>query len=88
MSLPATTTAQWNYVEVQILDGQRVLHPTHVAFDRLIFAEPPNLLSQNIEIIITNNGQSHLSWALVLPHEPNSTFIPIQLVDTEQKSPG
>jgi hypothetical protein len=79
-------TAQWNYVDVQVLDGQRVLRPTHVSFDQLIFAEPPNLSSQHIEIVITNNGRSHPSRATVLPHDPQSTRIPIQLIQTEQKA--
>jgi hypothetical protein len=80
-SNPAQKSAvQWNYVEVQVRDGHRALRPTHVSFDRLIFAEPPQLSSQQVEIIITNNGQSHSSRALVLPHEPSSKRIPIQLL--------
>jgi hypothetical protein len=78
---------QWNYVDVQITDGQRVLRPTHIAFDRLIFAEPPNLTSHEIEIVVTNNGQPHTSRAVVLAHEPCSTRIPIRLIQTEQKAP-
>jgi hypothetical protein len=83
-----TSARQWNYVDVEVKDGQRLLRPTHVAFDRLIFAEPPNLTSQQIEIIITNNGQSHSSHALVLPHELLATYIPIQLINAEQKAPA
>jgi hypothetical protein len=94
MSVPAESNAptpsveRWNYVDVHVMDGQRVLRPTHVAFDRLIFTEPPNFSSQNIEIIVTSNGQSHSSRALVLPHEPSTTSIPIQLIKTEQKAPA
>jgi hypothetical protein len=82
------SATQWNYVEIQVIDGQRVLRPTHIAFDRLIFAEPPNLISQQVEIIITNNGQSHSSQALILPHELSATYIPIELINTEQKAPA
>jgi hypothetical protein len=67
-----------------VLDGPRSLTPTHIAFDRLIFAEPPRLTSQEVEIIVTNNGQSHSSRALVLPHDAESTRIPIQLIQLEQ----
>jgi hypothetical protein len=84
----AAPAPQWNYVDVQVMDGQRALRPTHVAFDRLIFAEPPNLSSQQIEIVVTNNGQSHMSRALVLPHESSSTRIPIRLIEIEQKAPA
>ena len=82
------SATQWNYVDVHVTDGQRVLRPTHVAFDRLIFAEPPNLSSQQIEIVVTNNGQSHSSQALILPHKPSATQIPIQLINTEEKAPA
>lgn len=69
----AKTPAAWNYVDVQVLDGDRVLHPTHLSFDRLIFAEPPNLSSESVHIVITNNGQSHTSQAHVLPHDSTAT---------------
>jgi len=91
MSVPVETdptkpsATQWNYVDVHVADGQRVLRPTHIAFDRMIFAEPPNLSSSHVEIVITNNGQSHSSRALVLPHDASMTCIPIQLIDTEKK---
>lgn len=73
-------------MDVQVLDGDRVLHPTHVSFDRLIFAEPPKLSSEFVQIIITNNGQPHSSQARILPHESTSTRIPIQLIEHEQKA--
>lgn len=82
---PAT---QWNYVEIRVIDGERVLRPTHVAFDRLIFAQPPNLRSRQVEIVITNNGKSHSSQAVVLPHDADSTHIPIRLITTEKKVPA
>jgi len=83
-----TSATQWNYVEVRVTDGQRVLRPTHTSFDRLIFAEPPNLSSKQIEIAVTNNGQSHTSQARVLPHDPASTRIPIELINTQQEAPA
>jgi hypothetical protein len=48
-----------------------------------MFAEPPQLTAREIEIIVTNNGQPHSSRALVLPHDPGSKEIPIQLIETE-----
>lgn len=83
-----TSGREWNYVDVQVKDGQRILRPTHVAFDRVIFAERPNLTADRIEIVTMNNGQSHSRQALVLPHEPSATYIPIQLISEEQKSPA
>jgi hypothetical protein len=86
MSLPVKpasherTAARWNYVEVEVLDGERILHPTHVAFDRLIFVEPPKLLSEFVRIVITNNGQPHSSQARVLAHQADARHIPIELV--------
>jgi hypothetical protein len=74
---------RWNYVEVEVLDGQRSLRPTHTCFDYLIFAEPPLLVSQEIEIIVTNNGLPISSKAKVLPHDPAATRIPIQSIQTE-----
>jgi hypothetical protein len=85
---PSPTSERWNYVDVQVKDGQRVLRPTHVAFDRLIFAQPPNLSSRSVEIIVTNNGQSHSSRVQILPHDASATRIPIQIIDAEQKSPA
>lgn len=73
-------------MDVKVLDGNRVLHPTHVSFDRIIFAEPPEFSSEFVQIVVTNNGQSHSSRARILPHENASTRIPIQLVEHEQKA--
>jgi hypothetical protein len=78
--------AQWNYVEIQVIDGERALRPTHIAFDQIIFARPPQLSSRQVEIIITNNGESHSSQALILPHDLSATRIPIELITTEQKA--
>jgi hypothetical protein len=92
MSIPTDAnpklSTHWNYVEIHVIDGQRVLRPTHVSFDQLIFAEPPALTSPQVEIIITNNGQPHSSQAVVLGHEISATRIPIQLNNTEQKAPA
>jgi hypothetical protein len=81
-----TRAAQWNYVDVQVLDGERVLHPTHISFNHLNFTEPPNLSAEFIQIILTNNGQSHASQARVLPHDRASARIPIQLIDEQNAS--
>jgi len=70
----------WIYAALTVLDGQRRLKPTHAAFDRLYFAEPPRLASSQVEIILTNGDAEQCHTALVLPHAPDATRIPIRLL--------
>lgn len=68
------------YASLRIVDGQRILKPTHVAYDRVLFAEPPHLESKQIEIILRNGDAEQRSFATVLPHDRDATRIPIQLL--------
>lgn len=82
---PSLTTAagaprqQWTYATLIVIDGQRQLKPTHVSFDRLRFAEPPCLQSTTVEIILLNGDEEQRHMAVVLPHDPDATRIPIRL---------
>jgi hypothetical protein len=70
----------WVYASLTVWDGQRKLKPTHVAFDRLRFAEPPRLTSDQVEIVLVNGDETQRQKAIVLPHDPDATRIPIRLV--------
>jgi hypothetical protein len=81
---PPTETAKsngkWIYVSLAVFDNGRKIKPTQVSFDHVRFAQPPRLTSNKIEIVLVNGDEEQRSWALVLPHEPDATRIPIQLV--------
>lgn len=80
LKTPAPGQQNWTYVSLAVIDGQRILKPTHLAHDRLRFAEPPHLESKQIEIILRNGDAEQRSFATVLPHDRDATRIPIQLV--------
>jgi hypothetical protein len=82
---PALKPAQsaqstWTYASLTVCDAGRQLKPSHAAFDRLRFVDPPHLISARVEIIIANGDQVQRHTAIVLPHDPDATRIPIQLV--------
>jgi len=79
LNVPAVGRQNWTYVSLAVIDGHRVLKPTHVAYDRVIFAEPPRLESKQIEIILRNGDAEQRHFATVLPHDQNAARIPIQL---------
>ncbi len=74
------SAASRTYAELRVVDGERVLRPTHVAFDRLIFSEPPHLVSSRVRVIVTNGDQQGANVAIVLPHDADATRIPIELL--------
>lgn len=76
---PRTSQHSWTYATLTVVDGQRRLKPTHAAFDRLHFTQPPRLTSTEIAIILTNGPDKQRHTATVLPHEPDATRIPIRL---------
>lgn len=88
MHLPATQSLpkSWTYAELMVLDGGRKLKPSHVAFDRLVFNEPPQLTGSEIEIILTNGESVQRHVAAVLPHDPGATRIPIRLRNVQGQS--
>ena len=72
--------SQWVYTTIALHDGERILEPTHVSFDRVIFSTPPHLIATRVEIVIANGPDELRSVAEVLPHDPSATEIPIRLV--------
>ena len=81
VNAPAPIQQSWTYAALTVLDGHRRLKPAQAAFDRLYFAEPPRLISPQIEIILTNGDAEQRHTALVLPHDPADRRIPIRLLD-------
>jgi hypothetical protein len=81
-SLDATNLHQekWIYASLAVRDGDRELKPAQVAFDRLLFTEPPHLVSGKVEIILRNGDSEQRRTAVVLPHDPEATRVPIRLL--------
>lgn len=73
------------YATIRVLDGDRELKPAEVSFDLISFWEPPHLQSEHIEIVIANGDEKQRNLARVLPHEPDATEIPIQLLKLLQE---
>jgi len=73
------TTPQWVYTSIRVYDAGRVLEPTHVSFDQVIFEVPPCLTSTRIEIVVTSGKNEFRSEAEILPHDLGATEIPIRL---------
>ena len=67
------------YAALTVVDGTRRLKPCEVSFDRLHFRQPPHLTSAQVEIILTNGDEEQRHMAVVLPHDPDATRIPIRL---------
>ena len=76
----------WVYTSLTVIDGLRHLKPTRVAFDRLLFSEPPKLASAEVEIILTNGRDEQRHMAIVLPHDSTATRISIRLLPPHQVS--
>ena len=85
---PSSRQSGWTYTEVVVYDGDRALKPTHVSGEEIAFRQAPRLRSAEITICIKNGDRRTTRTARVLPHEPGSTRIPIQLISTEQKAPA
>jgi hypothetical protein len=77
-SVAEKESSQWLYTTISLHDGGRILHPTHVSFDRVVFNTPPRLTTSQVEIVITNGHNEFRSAAEVLPHDPDATEIPIR----------
>ena len=80
LDVPAVTEGKWVYASLTVRDGNRKLKPSHVAFDRLRFDHPPHLTSRQVEIILVNGNEEQRHLATVLPHDPEATRIPIELL--------
>ncbi len=86
--LAGQKSSKWVYATIRLYDAQRILSPTHVSFDRVIFRDPPKLTTTQVEIVVRNGDNEVRSFASVLPHEPEAVEIPIQLLQTEQNVPA
>ena len=74
------TTGCWTYARLTIIDGDRRLKPSSVCFDFITFPHPPRIASAQIEIILNNADEEQRATAVVLPHRPEDTRIPIRLL--------
>ena len=45
---------RYTYVSLLVIDGERKLKPASVSLDLLEFRTPPQLLSSEVEIVVTN----------------------------------
>ncbi|HEX4794606.1 MAG TPA: hypothetical protein VH370_12475 [Humisphaera sp.] len=68
------------YVSLSVRDGDRLLKPAQVLFDRLIFDHPPHLTSSEVEVTVANGDVVDRRVVAVLPHDPSATEIPIRLL--------
>ncbi len=84
---PSKTPA-WTYAELFVYDGDRVLKPTHVCADEITFRDAPYLVSAQIRVCVKNGDRQTTRTARVLPHDPQSTRIPIQLIQSDQQAPA
>lgn len=82
--IPPAEKKNWVYASLTVIDGQRRLKPTHAAFDRLIFAEPPQITGGQVEVILKNGDAEQHRTAIVLPHDSQATRIPIRLLGTSR----
>lgn len=78
-SVPAS---RWTYVELEIIDADRRLRPTHVCATEIRFSEPPRLASRQITITTRNGDRETTHHARVLAHEADAEHIPIELIQT------
>jgi hypothetical protein len=74
---------QWVYTSISLHDAERILQPTQVSFDRVLFRTPPQLSSTRVEIVISNGQDEFRSFVDVLPHQQNATEIPIRSVNPQ-----
>lgn len=81
-SLISTRPAKqsWVYATLTVIDGARQLKPAEVGFDRIRFDHPPHLTSRQVELILVNGNEEQRHFAAVLPHDPEATRIPIELL--------
>jgi hypothetical protein len=62
-------SSRWTYTPIVLHDGDRILEPTHISFDRVFFRAPPRLTSNRIAIVISNGRDEFRSVFDVLPPE-------------------
>jgi hypothetical protein len=79
-SKSSSNSSTWTYAEIFVHDGDRTLKPTHICSNEITFREPPELRSAEICIFVKNGDRQTTRIARVLPHEPGSARIPIELI--------
>ncbi len=85
LKVPHSQRSGWIYATLTVIDGDRELTPSQVAFDFLIFSTPPKLTSNHVEIILVNGDAEQRHTAAVLPHDADATWIPIQLLPMQYR---
>lgn len=63
-----------------MIDGARKIKPRDVGPDRITFDTPPRFTSNEVEIVIANGDEASRHRARILPHDPEATKIPIELI--------
>lgn len=76
----AAPQSNWVYAALTVIDGSRSIKPAQVAFDVIEFDQAPRLGSEKVEIILRNGDEEQRHFAIVLPHDPAATRIPIRLL--------
>ncbi len=77
---------QWTYVEIEVIDADRRLQPTHLCSTEIRFSKPPRFVAEVITITTRNGDRKTMRQARVLAHHPEAQHIPIQLIGDEQKA--
>ena len=80
VNIPRKATPRGVYAELTVFDGQRQLRPTEVGPNDVSFDQPPHIVHQQIEILLTNGDEHQRHLAEVLPHDADATDIPIRLI--------
>ena len=76
----STKKKGWTYATLTVMDGVRQLRPREVGGDQIYFTDPPHLVSEQVEVIITVGDEEQRQMVTVLPHDAEATQIPIQFV--------
>ena len=84
---PSSKAVGWTYAEIFVYDGDRVLKPSHVCHNEIIFRDAPQIVSPVIRVCVKNGDRATTRSVRVLPHAPDATRIPIQLLSTEEQAP-
>lgn len=85
-SSDCNASSRWTYVEIEVIDAERHLRPTHICGTEIRFAAPPRLTSEQITIITRNGDRETTRMARVLPHHADAQQVPIELIDVSNES--
>jgi hypothetical protein len=82
----SSSSSAWTYAEIFVHDGDRTLKPTHICSNEIIFRDPPERLSAEIRVCVKNGDRQTMRIARVLPHEPGSARVPIELISPQEEA--